>query len=30
MVQSLQKAIQYLNGNVGAGPVIGWLTTVLR
>lgn len=30
MVQSLQKAIDYLNANVGAGPVIGWLTTALR
>lgn len=30
MAQSLQKAIDYLNANVGAGPVIGWLTTALR
>lgn len=29
-VQSLQKAIDYLNANVGTGPVTGWLTTVLR
>ena len=29
-VRSLQSAIDDLNANVGAGPVIGWLTTVLR
>ena len=26
----VQIVILLVNGNVGAGPVIGWLTTVLR
>lgn len=29
-VRSLQKAIDYLNANVGAGSVIGWLSVVLK